>query len=201
MSKSFVMLLVLLSALSVCKHVTAQDSDEVARLKDEVARLNREVELLKRENGLLKRENEVLKRESELLKANGPAKPKQQANAKANVADKDLFAEGNSFGGEQVLRDARGKIVNRVKWALQIAERKGTAFKGILTFPAGNYEYEVTGTAPVSAGGVVKFNGEKGLSNLRIIGKLKDGEVGVEFAGRGPAGSVGRGTGYFRPNN
>jgi hypothetical protein len=112
MSKLFGVLGVSLCVLLAASHATAQDADEVAKLK-------REIELLKRENEVLKKENEQLKAGG--AKAQPSAKPKTLA---------DLLPEGTIIVGDYRFR-AGNKATG--DWWLTIKELEGKKFKGTYT--------------------------------------------------------------------
>ena len=93
---------------------SAQDADEVTKLK-------REIELLKKENDLLTRENALLKKENEELKA-AAKRPAPKAGDKG--AASKLFVKDSVWSvGE------KGKGIRLV-----VKERTGDVFQGVITF-------------------------------------------------------------------
>src|SRR5262245_27281301 len=105
----------------------------------------------------------------------------------SRAADEDQFSEGTIFNGKRVFLDAKGNKIGEQKWSLKVTERKGNTFKGEITLmgkdePA---DYPVEGTAVAKGDGVVKFKSEKGNFNQTFVGKIKKGEIGLEFIGTG----------------
>ena len=119
MSKTACAVAFLLGALLLSGRASAQDADEVARLK-------RENDLLKRENAVRTKEIEQLKKEIEQLKAGGA---KAQPAAKPGTLA-DLLTEGTTIRGDYRFRAG---IKATGDWSLTIKELKGKKFKGVHT--------------------------------------------------------------------
>ena len=161
----------LCGVLLLCGRASAQDADEVAKLK-------REIELLKKENDLLTRENALLKKENEQLKAGG-AKGQPAAKPGSPLLARDTTWEGVYVREELLPGGKKGRLNADAR--LEVKKRDGDKYEGELWIDNGKLGMQVEGT--VSRDGAVTMAFKKDLVG---DGKLRKDIIGT---GRGK-GSV-----------
>jgi hypothetical protein len=114
----------------------------------------------------------------------------------------DPFAQGAVWVGEFRVAVKDAPVT---KWALTITERKGTAFKGDILVRNRDMEVEtisVSGTATnTKAGSIVCKTEKKGLAQVKLTGKLTNGEAVLVFSGTNKIGQPGAGVATLKPKN
>ena len=120
----------------------------------------------------------------------------------AKLPSDDPFAEGAVWVGDFKVAQ-KGTAV--LKWALTITERSGTKFRGDILVKNRDMEVEtirVAGTATDKARGAIVCQTErKGLAQVRLTGKLENGEAVLIFSGINDLGVRGAGVATLKPKN
>jgi hypothetical protein len=118
------------------------------------------------------------------------------------AAEMDPFALGSVWSGEfkVAVKDAEVQV-----WALTITERNGKAFKGDILVRANGKDVEtiaVSGNATDKNVGPIVFQSERmGLRQLKLTGKLLNGEAALVFTGTNKFGKPGGGVATLKPKN
>lgn len=119
----------------------------------------------------------------------------------AKLPSHDPFAAGSVWSGD--FKIATQKITR--EWVLTITERKGKDFKGSILAKDRNMEiqtFNVAGTATDKANGAIVCQSEKkGLAQVKLTGKLQDGEAVLVFSGTNELGIEGAGIATLKPRN
>jgi len=114
----------------------------------------------------------------------------------------DPFAEGAIWIGEFKVA---AKDTQVHKWALTITERKGRAFKGDILGKNRDNEVEtmqVEGNATDKSTGAIVCKTEKqGLAQVKLNGKLQNGEAVLIFSGTNKFGQPRAGIATLKPKN
>ncbi len=121
----------------------------------------------------------------------------------AKLPSHDPFAAGSVWSGDFKVANANLPIR---KWVLTVTERRGKAFKGDILVKDQERNViqtiKVSGTATDKArGAIVCESKQVGLAQVKLVGKLQDGEAVLVFNGKNAKGIPGAGTATLIPQN
>jgi hypothetical protein len=115
------------------------------------------------------------------------------AEMSAKLPPVDPFAAGSVWAGDFKVALA-GQPIR--KWVLTVTQRRGKDFKGNILVK------DRDGVAPDKANGAIVCQSErKGLAQVKLTGKLQDGEAVLVFSGINALGIPGAGTATLKPLN
>lgn len=120
----------------------------------------------------------------------------------AKLPPDDPFAEGSVWAGDFKVALANQPIR---KWVLTVTERRGKGFKGNILVKDRDMVIQtikIAGMATDKANGAIVCQSERnGLAQIKLSGKLQDGEAALLFSGTNDLGIPGAGTATLKPQN
>lgn len=181
MTKFFTAIMAVAGVFLLAGAGTAQDTDEVARLK-------REIELLKKENDLLKRENELLKKENEQVKKGGKA-------AKGDEKSDGPFEAATAWEGK---RFATGGPTQA--FGMRITSRDKDKIKGEIDITRADGKLSTYAFDGTVRGMNIQFKTEKsGFFQQTFTGKYDGKKVALTWNGTSEQGGSVSGTANLEP--